>query len=80
MLLKELRDWVNKLPLEMDEFVVVTREIKMDEEDLNKMLFKDFPLVSGIPDENTKRIVLHDYESQVVINEIREKTKPKDVE
>ena len=80
MLLKELIDWVNKLPLEMDEFVVVTREIKMDEEDLNKMLFKDFPLVSGIPDENTKRIVLHDYESQVVINEIREKTKPKDVE
>jgi hypothetical protein len=44
------------------------------------MLFKDFPLVSGIPDENTKRIVLHDYESQVVINEIREKTKPNDVE
>jgi hypothetical protein len=80
MLLKELRDWVNKLPVEMDEFVVVTREIKMDEEDLDKMLFKDFPLVSGIPDENTKRIVLHDYESQVVINEIREKTKPKDVE
>jgi len=80
MLLKELRDWINKLPLEMDEFVVVTREIKMDEEDLDKMLFKDFPLVSGIPDENTKRIVLHDYESQVVINEIREKTKPKDVE
>ena len=80
MLLKELRDWVNKLPIEMDEFVVVTREIKMDEEDLDKMLFKDFPLVSGIPDENTKRIVLHDYESQVVINEIREKTKPKDVE
>jgi len=80
MLLKELRDWVNKLPLEMDEFVVVTREIKMDEEDLDKMLYKDFPLVSGIPDENTKRIVLHDYESQVVINEIREKTKPKDVE
>jgi hypothetical protein len=80
MLLKELRDWINKLPLEMDEFVVVTREIKMDEEDLNKMLFKDFPLVSGIPDENTKRIVLHDYESQVVINEIREKTKPNDVE
>jgi|LakMenEpi03Aug12_release.lakeMendotaPanAssembly.Ray.scaffolds.fasta_scaffold07354_20 hypothetical protein len=80
MLLKELRDWVNKLPVEMDEFVVVTREIKMDEEDLDKMLFKDFPLVSGIPDENTKRIVLHDYESQVVINEIREKTKPKEVE
>jgi Fe-S cluster assembly scaffold protein SufB len=80
MLLKELRDWVNKLPVEMDEFVVVTREIKMDEEDLDKMLYKDFPLVSGIPDENTKRIVLHDYESQVVINEIREKTKPKDVE
>ena len=80
MLLKELRDWVNKLPVEMDEFVVVTREIKMDEEDLDKMLFKDFPLVSGIPDENTKRIVLHDYESQVVINEIREKTKPNDVE
>ena len=80
MQLKELRDWVNKLPVEMDEFVVVTREIKMDEEDLDKMLFKDFPLVSGIPDENTKRIVLHDYESQVVINEIREKTKPKDVE
>ena len=49
-------------------------------EDLDKMLYKDFPLVSGIPDENTKRIVLHDYESQVVINEIREKTKPKDVE
>ena len=80
MLLKELRDWVNKLTVEMDEFVVVTREIKMDEEDLDKMLYKDFPLVSGIPDENTKRIVLHDYESQVVINEIREKTKPKDVE
>jgi hypothetical protein len=80
MLLKELRDWVNKLPVEMDEFVVVTREIKMDEEDLDKMLYKDFPLVSGIPDENTKRIVLHDYESQVVINEIREKTKPNDVE
>ena len=37
MLLKELRDWVNKLPVEMDEFVVVTREIKMDEEDLNKI-------------------------------------------
>jgi hypothetical protein len=80
MQLKELRDWVNKLPVEMDEFVVVTREIKMDEEDLDKMLFKDFPLVSGIPDENTKRIVFHDYESQVVINEIREKTKPNDVE
>jgi len=68
MLLKELRDWVNKLPLEMDEFVVVTREIKMDEEDLDKMLYKDFPLVSGIPDENTKRIVLPDYEAQGGIN------------
>jgi hypothetical protein len=80
MLLKELRDWVNKLPAEMDEFVVVTREIKLDEEDSSKMLFKDFPLVSGVPDENTKRVVLHDYESQVVINEIREKNKPKDTE
>ena len=52
----------------------------MDEENPDKTLSKDFPLVSGLPDENTKRIVLHDYESQVVINEIREKTKPKDIE
>ena len=80
MQLKELREWVNKLPEEMNDFVVVTREIKMDEKNPDKMLFKDFPLVSGLPDENTKRIVLHDYESQVVINEIREKSKPKDTE
>jgi hypothetical protein len=80
MQLKDLREWVNKIPVEMDEYVVVTREIKMDVEDPNKMLFKDFPLVSAVPDENTQRLVFHNHESQVIINEIREKSKPADSE
>jgi hypothetical protein len=73
MLVKDLKEWLNKLPEEMDEFVVVTREVKKDEEDETKFGYKDSPLVSGIPDNNLKRLVLHDHVSQLVVNEMKEK-------
>ena len=76
MILKDLREWVNKLPETMDEYVVCMRDIKLDEDDNTKMMFKDAPIISGVPDDPNQRLVFHDHESQVVINEFRKNNLP----
>jgi hypothetical protein len=76
MILKDLKEWVNKLPETMDEYVVCMRDIKFGEEDNTKMMFKDAPIISGVPDDQTQRLVFHDAESQVVINEFRKNNLP----
>ena len=73
MTLKDLREWVNKLPEDKDEFLVVLRDIVLDENDPKILNFKDSPVMSALPDDQNKRLVFHGHEAQSNINEFRAK-------
>lgn len=74
MKLSELKEWVNKLPEELNEFPFVLREIKESEE--QKFGFKDEPIMSIMVDKQSSRICIHGVEAQKMIDKIRE-TQPK---
>jgi hypothetical protein len=73
MTLNDLKEWVNKLPEDKLEYLVVVRDVQLVEDDTTKLNYKDSPIMSALPDDNNKRIVLHGHESQANINEFRAK-------
>lgn len=73
MTLNDLKEWVNKLPEDKLDYLVVLRDIQLSEEDHKILNYKDSPVMSALPDDNNKRIVFHGHESQANINEFRSK-------
>jgi len=78
MTLKELKDWLDKLPEEHQQSQVVIRDLKSMEE--GKFSQKDEPVVSGLLDQQLKRLCFFNIESQKVIELIRESNKQKEEE
>jgi len=70
MKLSELKEWVNKLPEDLNEFPFVLREIK--ESDESGFGFKDEPVMSIMVDKQTSRICIHGVVAQKMIEKIRE--------
>jgi len=60
MTLKELREFLDKLPTEMDEFMVVNGEVGyLDPSDDNSMVYRvDNPIVVLYVDEQTKEVCM----------------------
>lgn len=70
MTIKELKEWLNKLPEELYEYDLVIREIKEVEE--GKIGQRDVPVISAFVDKNASRLALIDPESNEVVRKIRE--------
>jgi hypothetical protein len=75
MTIKELKEWLDKLPEETENYPLVIRELKMTEEE-GKFGQKDDPIVSAMVDSNQKRLCVFNIESQGIIQKIRENVKP----
>jgi phage regulator Rha-like protein len=60
MTLRELKDFMSKLPEEMDNFMVVNGEVGyLDPEDENTMVYRvDNPIVTLYVDEQTQEICM----------------------
>jgi hypothetical protein len=78
MTILELKEWVNKLPEDLLELPLVIRELR-EVEGEGKFGQKDAPVVSAMVDKQSNRLCLFDFESQKVIQKIRENApKPED--
>ena len=69
MKLKDLKEWVIKLPEELDESTVIIRELK---EDSGKIFNRDVQVGLVNIDQNNKLIIVHDLDSLKIIQKIRE--------
>jgi hypothetical protein len=71
MTLKELRDFLDKVPTEMDEFMVVNGEVGyLDPNDDDSMVYRvDNPIIALYVDENTKEICMF-HQTQEDVNNI----------
>jgi hypothetical protein len=60
MTLKELREFLNKIPTEMDGFMIVNGEVGyLNPEDENSMVYRaDNPIIALYVDEQSKEVCL----------------------
>ena len=65
---KELREWLNNLPAKFDDFEVVYREIKKNEQE-EGFLLRDTLLVTAGVDEDHKELGFCNQESSELINQ-----------
>lgn len=70
---KELKEWVNNLPEDFDNYQLVFRNIYLPENDNDIWFAKDTPIISLDVDENTQEICLFDNKSANLIEEINER-------
>jgi hypothetical protein len=77
MKLKDLKDWVSKLPEELDDSFVVIRELK---EDGDKVFNRDVQVGLVNIDQNNKLILIHDLDSLKVIQKLRAESEQKQEE
>jgi hypothetical protein len=71
MTLKELRDFLDKVPTEMDEFMVVNGEVGyLDPNDDDSMVYRvDNPIIALYVDENTKEVCMF-HQTQEDVNNV----------
>jgi hypothetical protein len=71
MTLKELREFLDKVPTEMDGFTVVNGEVGyLDPNDNDSMVYRvDNPIIALYVDENTKEICMF-HQTQEDVNNI----------
>jgi len=69
MKISELKEWVNKLPEEVMDAVVVIRDLKEVEE--NKFGHKDDPVASIFVDTQNNRLAFMNIESAKTVDKIR---------
>lgn len=77
MKLKDLKEWVSKLPEELDDSFVVIRELK---EDGDKVFNRDVQVGLVNIDQNNKLILIHDLDSLKVIQKLRAESEQKQEE
>ena len=77
-ILKDLKEWVAKLPEEMDDATVIIRELK---EDGDKVFNRDTQVGLVNIDQNSKLIIIHDFDSLRIVQKLRKSSEePKDGE
>jgi len=71
MTLKELREFLDKVPTEMDEFMVVNGEVGyFDPNDDDSMVYRvDKPIIALYVDENTKEVCMF-HQTQEDVNNV----------
>jgi hypothetical protein len=71
MTLKELRDFLDKIPTEMDNFSVVNGQVGyLNSEDEDSMVYRvDSPVIALYVDEHTKEVCLF-HQTQEDVNNI----------
>lgn len=76
MTLKELKDFIKRIPQEMDDFTIVNGEVGyLDPEDDNSMVYRvDNPIVTVYVDENNKEVCLFHQTREDVNNIFPNKT------
>ena len=70
MTIKDLKEWINKLPEDAQDFTLVIRDLKLLEDD--KLYNRDSVVGYGLLDQKIKQIVLFDIESTKIIQKIKE--------
>jgi hypothetical protein len=71
MKVKNIREWVNSLPEEFDEYNMVYRKINKSEDDGNIYVF-DMPIVSASVDEENKEMCVSDDDTTKLIHELQD--------
>ena len=69
MKISELKEWINKLPEEVMDAVIVIRDLKELED--NKFGHKDDPIASIFVDTQNNRLALMNIESAKTVDKIR---------
>jgi hypothetical protein len=69
MKISELKEWINKLPEEVMDAVIVIRDLKEVEE--NKFGHKDEPIASIFVDTQNNRLAFMNIESAKTVDKIR---------
>jgi hypothetical protein len=75
MTVTELKNWLNNLPDEKDDYAVVIRDLKEIDD---KVYNRDSSVSYGIVEEKTKQINLFDVPSTLIIQKIRDAAQPKE--
>ena len=74
MKISELKEWINKLPEEVMDAIIVIRDLKEVEE--GKFGHKDDPIASLVVDPKANRLAILNIDSAKVVEKIRQ-TLPK---
>lgn len=71
MKLSELKEWFNNMPEELSDSLIVNREMTEDLEE-GSIKYKDTPIVFITVDKDRKLIILHDVNSNKIVQKIRD--------